>query len=48
MNVPDRTTPVDRQTLLGLALAAMLPMAPVVILGTPADQLVRALVKLLA
>jgi len=43
-----KTVPVDKQTLLGLALAAMLPMAPVVILGTPADQLVRALVKLLA
>jgi hypothetical protein len=39
--------PIDKRTLAGLALAAGLPMAPVLILGTPADQLIRSVLKLL-
>jgi hypothetical protein len=40
--------PIDRRTLIGLAVAAVLPMAPVLILGTPADQLIRTVLKLIA
>jgi hypothetical protein len=43
-----RTAPIDKGTLIGLAIAAALPMAPVLILGTPADQLIRTVLKLLA
>lgn len=42
-----RVVPIDKGTLIGLATAAALPMAPVLILGTPADQLITVL-KLLA
>jgi hypothetical protein len=43
-----RMAPIDKGTLIGLAVAAVLPMAPVLILGTPADQLIGAVLKLLA
>jgi hypothetical protein len=43
-----RTCPIDKRTLVGLILAAALPMAPVLIFGTPADQLVSAVWKLIA
>lgn len=43
-----RAAPIDKRTLIGLAIAAGLPMAPVVMLGTPADQLIRSVLKLLA
>jgi hypothetical protein len=43
-----RAAPIDKGTLIGLAVAAVLPMAPVLILGTPADQLIRTVLKLLA
>jgi hypothetical protein len=38
--------PVDKGTLIGLAVAAVLPLAPVPILGTPADQLIRTVLSL--
>jgi len=43
-----RPIPLDRRTMLGLAFAAVLPMLPVLIFGTPADQLIGTLVKLLS
>jgi hypothetical protein len=43
-----RVAPIDKPTLIGLAIAAVLPMAPVLIRGTPADQLIRTVLKLLA
>ena len=39
--------PVDKQTLLTLALAAALPMVPIVLATTPADELVRLVLKML-
>jgi len=42
-----RVVPIDKLTLIGLAIAAALPMVPVLILGTPADQLIRTVLKLL-
>jgi hypothetical protein len=39
--------PIDRQTLLALAAAAALPMVIVVLLVTPADQLIREVMKML-
>jgi hypothetical protein len=43
-----RLVPIDKHTLIGLAVAAVLPMVPVLVLGTPADELIRTLLKLLA
>jgi hypothetical protein len=42
-----RAIPIDKGTLIGLAVAAVLPMVPVLILGTPADQLILTVAKLL-
>jgi hypothetical protein len=42
-----RVAPIDKLTLIGLARAAVLPMAPVLILGTPADELIRTVLRLL-
>jgi hypothetical protein len=42
-----RMAPIDKQTLIGLVLAAAAPMAPVLILGTPADKLIATVLKLL-
>ena len=39
--------PIDKPTLVTLALAAALPMVPVVLYATPADELVRAVLKML-
>ncbi len=39
--------PVDKPTLITLAFAAALPMVPVVLYATPADEIVRALLKML-
>jgi hypothetical protein len=39
--------PIDKLTLVTLALAAALPMVPVVLYATPADELVRAVLKML-
>jgi hypothetical protein len=41
------TAPIDKHTLVGLTLSAALPMAPVLILGTPADELIHTVLKLL-
>jgi hypothetical protein len=40
--------PIDKPTLIGLAVAAALPMVPVVVFATPTDELVRAVVRMLA
>jgi hypothetical protein len=39
--------PIDKQTLLTLALAAALPILPVVVLVTPVDQLISLVLKML-
>jgi hypothetical protein len=43
-----RIVPIDKPTLVVLAVAAALPMAPVVFIATPTDELVRAVLKMLA
>jgi hypothetical protein len=43
-----RLVPVDRPTLIGLAVAAALPMVPIVLITTPANDLIRDMLKLLA
>ena len=40
--------PVDKPTLISLAVAAALPMVPVVVIATPTDQMIRAVLKMLA
>ena len=42
-----RPVPVNKNTLIALALAAALPLVPVIFLVTPADELVRAVLKML-
>jgi hypothetical protein len=39
--------PIDKPTLVTLAVAAALPMLPVVLYATPADEIVRAVLKML-
>lgn len=39
--------PIDKRTLVALAVAAALPMVPVVLYATPADDLIRAVLKML-
>jgi hypothetical protein len=39
--------PIDKPTLISLALAAALPMLPVVIFATPANELIGDLIKML-
>jgi hypothetical protein len=39
--------PIGRRTLIELALAAVLPMIPVILFATPADQLIHAVLKML-
>jgi hypothetical protein len=43
-----RLVPIDKPTLISLAVAAALPMLPIVVFATPTDALVRAVVKMLA
>lgn len=38
---------VDKKVLLGLAVPALLPMIPLIMIATPTDQVVRAVLKLL-
>lgn len=38
---------IDKRILMGLAVPALLPMIPLVIMATPTDQIVRAVLKLL-
>jgi hypothetical protein len=40
--------PIDKPTLIALVISAALPMIPVVFYATPTDELVRALLKMLA
>jgi hypothetical protein len=39
--------PIDRRTLIGLVLATLLPMVPVLLLATPADELIKTVLRLL-
>jgi len=39
--------PIDKPTLVTLAVAAALPMVPVILYATPADEIVRAVLKML-
>ena len=39
--------PVDKPTLIGLAVAAVLPMIPVIIFATPINDLIRLVTKTL-
>ena len=43
-----RVAPIDKTTLIDFAVVAALPVAPVLILGTSADQLIPTVLKLLA
>ena len=43
-----RVVPVDKRTFLVLALAAALPLIPMLIFVTPTDELIRTLLKFLA
>jgi hypothetical protein len=43
-----RPVPVNKNTLIALALAAGLPLVPVIFLVTPADELVGAVLKMLS
>jgi hypothetical protein len=38
---------IDKKVLIGLAIPAILPMIPLILVATPADTLVRAVIKLL-
>jgi hypothetical protein len=38
---------VDKKVLIGLAIPALLPMIPLIMIATPADQIVRAVLKFL-
>lgn len=39
--------PVDKPTLIGLAVAALLPMIPVIVFATPVNDLIRVITKML-
>ena len=39
--------PIDKPTLIALAISAALPMLPVVLYATPTDELIRAILKML-
>ena len=43
-----RVVPVSKSTVVSLGLTAALPMVPVLVFGTPADQLLGTLLKLIA
>ena len=43
-----RIVPIDKPTLISLAVAAGLPMLPVVLFATPANELIGAVLKMLA
>jgi hypothetical protein len=42
-----KTAPIDKSTLISLAASALLPMVPVLIFATPAELLMRSVLKLL-
>lgn len=42
-----KPVPINKSTLITLAAAALLPMVPLLVLATPADQLIRAVLKML-
>jgi len=43
-----RPVPVNKNTLIALVVAVVLPFGPVVLLVTPADELIKAVLKMLA
>jgi hypothetical protein len=43
-----RLVPIDKRTLISLAVAAVLPMVPIALIVTPANELIRDVLKLLA
>jgi hypothetical protein len=43
-----RLVPIDKPTLITLAVAAALPMVPVLLIATPANELIRVVLKMLA
>ena len=43
-----RIVPIDKPTLISLTVAAGLPMVPVVLFATPANELIGAVLKMLA
>ena len=43
-----RLVPIDKPTLIVLAVAAALPMVPMVLIVTPANELIRLVLKMLA
>ncbi|MGA8734291.1 MAG: hypothetical protein WB558_10245 [Terriglobales bacterium] len=42
-----KRVPINKSTLTSLTVAAALPMVPLVVLGTPADRLIRVVLKML-
>lgn len=42
-----RPVPVNKNTIIALAVAAALPLVPVLLLATPADQLLRVILRML-
>jgi hypothetical protein len=42
-----RLVPINKPTLVALAVAAALPMIPVVVLATPTYELIRVVIKML-
>ena len=42
-----KAVPINKSTLTSLAAAAALPMVPLIVLVTPADKLMRAVLKML-
>jgi hypothetical protein len=39
--------PIDKNTLIRLTIAAVLPMLPVVLFATPANEVIRAVLEML-
>jgi hypothetical protein len=39
--------PIDKRTLIALAIATLLPMVPLLFLATPADELIKTVLRLL-
>ena len=39
--------PIDKRTLVGLAMATLLPMVPLLFLATPADELIKTVLRFL-
>jgi len=42
-----RPVPINKNTIIALAVAAALPLVPVFMLAAPADQLLKVILKML-